>query len=206
MASGLETAQDYYYLSMEIDVIAGAVNTLKKNGYKILQDQSFARTLLSYGIEQLVPNDPTKAKHTETTQRFRLRLITTAGDELPTKVEFSRRTNTAQPVTELIDPEITRTYQRLAFRVQHYSGKDAAIQKVEALAGRNETQTRDVFDLYLLFCAGHTARISKLCPKDTIEKALQNLSTLEFSQFQGQVLEYLSKLKTQSEIGQARTF
>ena len=60
-----------YSEDMDLDVYGGSVATLKKNGYKVLNDPGLGRTLASYGIEKLLVNDPMKAKHTETTQRFR---------------------------------------------------------------------------------------------------------------------------------------
>ena len=80
-----------YSEDMDLDVIGGAVATLKKNGYKILQDASFRRLLKVYGIADVLINDINKLKQTSTTQRFRLRLVNSAGEEFPTKVEFSRR-------------------------------------------------------------------------------------------------------------------
>jgi len=42
---------------MDIDVLAGSVSTLKKNGYKILTDDSFEGTLRTYGITDLIIYD-----------------------------------------------------------------------------------------------------------------------------------------------------
>ena len=81
---------------MDLDVIGGSVSTLTKNGYKILEDKAFQRSLRTYGIAELRINDKSKAKQTDTTQRFRLRLLNDAGEEFPAKVEFSRR---EQPAT-----------------------------------------------------------------------------------------------------------
>ena len=138
-----------YSEDMDLDVFAGSVGTLKKNGYKILQEASFLRSLQVYGIDSIEINDPDKSKPTEVTQRFRVGLFTQAGQRLPTKVEFSRRTEqeqiSEQLVTERIDPEIARYYRKLSFPVQHYTGEVAALQKVAALYGRQTTQARDVF-------------------------------------------------------------
>ena len=76
---------------MDIDVLAGRVQTLKENGYKILNDGAFRRSLRIFDIADIEINDPAGAKQTETTQRFRVGLVTSAGHWLPTKVEFSRR-------------------------------------------------------------------------------------------------------------------
>ena len=104
-----------YSEDMDLDVLAGSVATLKKNGYKILEDAAFRRSLSIYGIDGIEINDPDKAKHTGTTQRFRCSLVTEAGQRLPTKVEFSRRAgdpDAAAPL-ETINTEIARRYRQL---------------------------------------------------------------------------------------------
>jgi predicted nucleotidyltransferase component of viral defense system len=183
-----------YSEDMDLDVLAGGVGTLKKNGYKILGDAGFARSLRVYGIDTLEINDPGKAKHTEVTQRFRVGLITASGQRLPTKVEFSRRpapTSTLQ--TELIDPEIARQYRKLSFRVQHYPGELAARQKIAALYGRATTQARDVFDLGLLLAGGYITRQDAQAAFTAQEQnnAVQCVMSLGFEAFAGQVLEFL---------------
>ncbi len=47
--------------SEDLDVLASVVGTLRKNGYRILQDRAFARALATYGIEKLIVGDPDKA-------------------------------------------------------------------------------------------------------------------------------------------------
>lgn len=183
-----------YSEDMDLDVFAGNVETLKKNGYKILADAGFQRSLRVYGIEALDINDPGKAKQTHTTQRFRLGLITEAGQRLPTKIEFSRRDHAeADLPVELIDPELARAYRKLSFRVQHYSGEYAALQKVKALYGRNVTQARDVFDLTVLHAGGYVdpERIRRSFTAQQRQQACECVMALSFADFSGQVLEYL---------------
>ena len=184
-----------YSEDMDLDVLTGGVATLKKNGYKILESKAFRRSLQAYGIADLSINDPAKAKQTETTQRFRLRLMTDSGDALPTKVEFSRRAKEPSPyLLEQIEPEIARLYNRRAYRCQHYAGEIAVIQKLHALAGRDVTQARDVFDLSVLGSGGHLNRdtIQKAVPPDIRRAALQRLGLLSWDEFSGHVLEFLT--------------
>lgn len=180
-----------YSEDMDIDVLAGNVETLKKNGYKILQDASFIRKLKTYGIQDLLINDPNKAKQTETTQRFRLRIVTQAGEELPTKIEFSRRTqkfNIYNHLSERVDTEIARKYSRLAYLVQHYDSNTAIIQKIEALAGRKEAQARDAFDIFILNIAGYTMDFNpKLIPKEVLCSAKESLLSLNYQDYEGKV-------------------
>lgn len=188
-----------YSEDMDLDVLAGNVETLKKNGYKILQDASFIRSLRTYGIEDIDINDPEKAKQTKTTQRFRFGLITPAGLRLPTKVEFSRRPGitkagtSEEPVMALIDPEIARQYHKLAYRCQHYSGEGAVLQKIQALAGRSETQARDVFDLGILHAGGYTTSIksNETLTKELRQQAISAMFSLTLDDFNGQVIEFM---------------
>lgn len=193
-----------YSEDMDLDVLGGGVSTLRKNGYKLLGDAAFRRTLRTYGITDIEVNDPGRAKHTQTTQRFRVRLVTAGGERLPSKVEFSRRIaereksdNAANETRVLnqVDAEISRGYNRLSFRCQHYTGEAAVVQKVLALAGRPMTQARDVFDLDILqrggFAQGDQLRRSVGAQK--CSSALRNLEGLSFDDFSGQVLEFLDE-------------
>jgi len=180
-----------YSEDLDIDVIGGSVETLRKNVYKILKDAAFRRALKTYGIVDLKINDPLKAKQTETTQRFRLRLINEAGEEFPTKVEFSRRKSEDVYLMKEINPEIAFQYKRISFRFQHYEGTTAVRQKIRALAGRSETQARDVFDLYLLYLSGQWPATLKLS-KSMLGKAKENLLSISFHQYGDQVIEFLS--------------
>jgi len=184
-----------YSEDMDIDVIAGSVATLKKNGYKILQDAAFKRSLRLFDIEDIEINDPNKAKQTTTTQRFRFSLITPAGHRLPTKVEFSRRRLDVvdDAPMELIDPEVARQYRKLAYRCRHYAGEVAVVQKIKALAGRTVTQARDVFDLAILLTGGYTLSTAKepLITKRQLAQAIDCLMGLTWSDYQGQVVEFL---------------
>jgi hypothetical protein len=184
-----------YSEDMDLDVLAGSVATLKKNGYKILEDAAFRRSLSIYGIDGIEINDPDKAKHTGTTQRFRCSLVTEAGQRLPTKVEFSRRAgdpDAAAPL-ETINTEIARRYRQLAYRCRHYSGVAAVVQKIEALAGRALTQARDVFDLGILMQGGYldAAARDELLTGAPVRQAAECLAALGWEDYEGQVVEFL---------------
>lgn len=186
-----------YSEDMDLDVIAGSVATLKKNGYKILNDSGFRRTLQTFGIEEVIVSDPAKAKHTETTQRFKLQIIKSSGETLPTKIEFSRRKRSQRLYEysfERISTEIAQRHNRLSFLCQHYSGPTAIIQKIEALSGRSQTQSRDVFDIFILILGGYSKGLdlSKLDQK-IIARAKEAVLSLSYNDFQGQVLEYLDE-------------
>jgi len=194
-----------YSEDMDLDALGGGVETLKKNGYRILDDPGFRRSLASYGISDLEISDPDKAKHTETTQRFRVRLISDNQQPLPTKVEFSRRVTEDQYALETIEPEVAKRYRRLSFQCHHYTAATAVRQKILALANRAEVQARDVFDLYILWLGGHANRtMASNLPAEARERAAEQLLSLEYHHYQDQVLAYIAADQADDFAGDAR--
>jgi hypothetical protein len=66
---------------------------------------------------------------------------------------------------------------------------------VLALAGRAITQARDVFDLDILHRGGYPQNIQlpEAVGPQRCSKALENLESLAFDDFSGQVLEFLDE-------------
>lgn len=189
-------ASPRYSEDMDLDVKpVVAVETLRKNGYKILDDPALRRVLATLGIVGLEVNDRVRAKHTATTQRFRLSLVLSSGQALPTKVEFSRRGIDEERVRmERIDPEIARAHHRVAYVCPHYDAMAAFRQKVEALAGRTVTQARDVFDIYLLDSRGVVDDVALSAIDDELrETAAEKLMAITFADYEGQVVEFLDE-------------
>ena len=194
-----------YSEDMDLDVLAGAVGTLRKNGYRILQDPAFARALSTYGIDEVIVGDPAKAKHTATTQRFRARLVTAGGESLPTKVEFSRRGATGERVMGTTDPAIAQRYRRLSFPCMHYSAAAACRQKMLALATRRQPQARDAFDLYILWLGGHAQPgLAGLLTPAEREQAARTLLGFTYADYAGQVLDYLEPAERDRFAGEER--
>ena len=136
----------------------------------------------------------TKAKQTETTQRFKIHLITFAGEDLFTKVEFSRRGLKDGIVVKAIPDSILRTYKLIPIIVPHYDTLATTIQKISALALRPAVQARDIFDLYILSPNITSSEISraKILKKDKVERAYENLFSVTFEQFRDSVVSFLS--------------
>jgi hypothetical protein len=200
-------ASPRYSEDLDLDVVAGSITTLRKNGYRILDDRAFRRTLESFGIAAVEVNDPARAKHTATTQRFKVRLITRTEEVLPTKVEFSRRGQQHDYATEVIDPALARPYRRLSYPCQHYTAHAAAAQKVLALANRAEVQARDAFDLYVLWLGGHISSpedIRRAVPSSERARAAENLMGLDYSAYAGQVLDFLETEAVENYSGELR--
>lgn len=177
-----------YSEDMDLDIAGIKVFALREDVMKILRAQAFRDSLKSLGVEEIVPPDITKAKQTETTQRFKVHLITSAGEDLFTKIEFSRRGFKGEAVTESVSEEVMRRYKMLPILVTHYGAVSAVKQKIEALAGRVCVQARDIFDIFVL--STHCDVVAY--EEKILKKARQNLYEVTFEQFRDTVLDYLT--------------
>lgn len=192
-----------YSQDMDLDLIGISVGALREIVMKILQSPSFLDTLLPFGIERIVPPNISKAKQTETTQRFKVHLITTAAEELFTKVEFSRRGFKGRKVNESVADNILRAYKVPPIIMPHYDSFSTIVQKIDALATRSIIQARDIFDLYIL-----KSQYKELQPQDAkvkgiwfgemlsmnkLKKAHNNIFEISFLEFRDTVLSYLTE-------------
>jgi predicted nucleotidyltransferase component of viral defense system len=129
-------------------------------------------------------------KRTDTTQRWKIGLEAPGHSELiRTKIEFSYREGEGAYRIEPIPRRIVEPYALRSPLVPHYV-EDAPIeQKVLAMAGRSETQARDVFDLDLLL------RRRSLAPgaldSEVLTAAVDLVMQLPYAAFQDQVLPFL---------------
>lgn len=182
-----------YSEDMDLDAQWVKVEVLKEIVMKILQSISFQDSLKPFGIEKAIPPDINKAKQTETTQRFKIHLITFAGEDLFTKVEFSRRGYAGGVVTQSVSELILRLYKLPPLLIAHYDIQSAITQKVEALATRSIIQARDIFDLYILSSqySPHTTGEIKIS-NAKLTKAYENVFGISFEQFRDTLISYLS--------------
>ena len=100
---------------------------------------------------------------------------------------------------ERIDSHIAATYQKLPFLFQHYTLSAAIAQKIHALAHRTVTQTRDLFDLYILKLQSTNEEKIKI-PKEVVQTALKNIESLSYEDFKGHVINFLD-LEHQKQFG-----
>ena len=179
-----------YSEDMDLDVRTVAVNTLRKNVEWVLAAPAFVQGLRAQGLALQAFTAP---KQTETTQRWKLIIRGAQGRDLPTKIEFSRRKLDAGRELQPGDPEILRRYGLYPVLVQHYGMDSAFQQKVAALARRNETQARDMFDLKLLLDQGARPDARNIFDsgKTLLPRAVENGLSIGYDQFAGQVLAYL---------------
>jgi len=141
------------------------------------------------GAGGLAVSQATKPKQTDTTQRWRVEVTTRNRDQVRTKIEFSRRNGDQRYLLEAVPEQVVAPYALRPPTLQHYLADAAIEQKILALAGRSETQARDVFDLELLLRRHQLA--SGALAIDVRENAAERATSLPFSAFQDQVLPFL---------------
>jgi len=185
-----------YSEDMDLDARIIGVEDLRDIVMGILNADSFNVNLRPFGIERLISPDISKAKQTHTTQRFKIHLITASGEDLSTKIEFSRRGFNGQAVVEAVSDKVLRQYKTMPLLVSHYDAVSAIKQKISALARRKIIQARDIFDLYVLFSQVDWAAACKGLReggKEDLKEASQNLFEVSFLQFRDLVVYYLSE-------------
>jgi len=182
-----------YSEDMDLDARNIRVIQLKEVVMSILDAPTFQDNLSPFGIIRTVAPDIARAKQTETTQRFKIHLISSSGEDLFTKIEFSRRGFAGNVVVGALDDAILRAYRLAPLLVPHYDIDSAIAQKLHALAARKTVQARDIFDLYVLssqYAGGNKPTGS--IKTDSLSKAYERVFDLEFKQFRDTVVSYLS--------------
>lgn len=175
--------------SEDIDLDAAGIERweLEEKLDGVLESAALAFVLRTGG---LAVSGFTKPKQTETTQRWKVRLAVSGRDEpARTRIEFSRRNADDRHTLESVPGRVVAPYALRSPSLRHYSAEAAIEQKIEALAGRSETQARDVFDLDLLLrrqpiAAGTVAG-------ELGERACERALELPYAAFRDQVLPFL---------------
>ncbi len=178
-----------YSEDMDIDIQTINKETLHKNVNQILGSTPFKHILQTYNMEILNTSAP---KQTPTTQRWKISLKSSASTlPLHTKIEFSRRKLGNDVSFEAINPQILKQYSLTPIMANHYSMQSMYEQKILALALRNETQSRDIFDLYLLIGSGVDLKLLGTEATQHLPTAKTNAMSMTFADFKGQVIAYL---------------
>lgn len=185
----------YFYRShrysedIDFDAVLG-------EGWKLAEqvDAALAASALSAQLRRydIQVENINQAKQTDTTRRWKL-LIGAPGhnDPISTKVEFSKRNGDTRFDTETVDEHVTKPYGLIRPILQRYGPSAATEQKIVALALRNETQARDVFDLDWLFSNfGGVVEPGSLDPGH-LEQAANSCAALTYDTYQGQVVPFL---------------
>ena len=183
-----------YSEDMDIDIREIPVHKLQEKCLDIINSRTLLNRLKTFSIEDVVPPDMQYAKQTETVQRFKIHLVTSAGDDLFTKVEFSRRGFDSAYKSEPISNSVLAGYHLPPLIIPHYQAEAVLNQKINALVSRKKVEARDVFDLYIL-----SPRIENLQIKQTptlsseVKRlACERIYSIDYHQYRDQVVEYLS--------------
>jgi hypothetical protein len=174
--------------NLDLDVTTIQQDTLLHKIDRLLGGRPLTLQLAAKGLEL---EGFTAPKQTLTTQRWKVQLSGGPGRALHTKIEFSRRGLSEGVAFEPVDPALVRAYKVSAVSATHYVLDAALAQKVAALAGRAETQARDVFDADFLLRSGANPDTLSPDARARISEALANATAVTFDAFSGQVLPYL---------------
>jgi len=182
-----------YSEDMDLDVKGLPVESVGKRVMRILASPSFRENLKTYGISAIKPPDMVKAKQTATTQRFKVHIVTSAGEDYFTKVEFSRRGFQGEPVAEPVPAVVLRPYGMAPLVVRHYPAAVAAAQKISAVLSRSILQARDIFDLYQLSTQVRPGAAGIALPgKEELSRAKEKILEPGFELFRDSVAAYLA--------------
>jgi hypothetical protein len=182
-----------YSEAMDLDVEGPPVFELRDKVSAILELPGLIGSLRPLGVDAIRPPDLSRAKQTETVQRFKIHLLTTAGEDLATKIEFSRRGLDAPIRAEAVHPEVLRPYRMPPLIVPHYTAVAAVRQKLGALAGRRQPEARDVFDLYVLRAhlgADEGDPVADL-PSGTLNQVRDRVFEIEYDDYRDKVVAFL---------------
>jgi hypothetical protein len=174
---------------MDLDLGEVGASSFRDKVREILASRPFAQVLEARGLAVERTSEP---KQTDTTQRWKVALrVEGLGASLPTKIECSRRGVEDGVALGSVDPALARAYRLPPFLISHYDAAAAARQKVGALAGRRETQARDVFDLHHLLAGGAATAGLAALDDHVAGRASANALSVDFETFRSQVLSYL---------------
>lgn len=179
-----------YSEDLDLDAVRTRPDALEEKVDRLLTAPALRAMLSAQGLLLLRSSKP---KQTETTQRWKFE-IESAGraPALHTRVEFSRRGSCEEFVLEACRSEIVRPYGLLPPTANHYTASAAIRQKIAALAGRRETQTRDIWDLDHLL--RRTDADPRPLPPDLLKalpEAIERVSSVPFDLFKAQVVPFL---------------
>ncbi len=176
-----------YSQDVDLDIEGVPAWRLNEKVGVLLSSPQLAILLRHQGIEISERSNP---KRTDTTQRWKVGLAAPGQRQLiRTKIEFSYREGEGGYRVEPIPRRIVEPYALRSPLVPHYDADAATVQKVLALAGRSETQARDVFDLDLLLRRGALA--PGALDHETLVAALERAIHLPYAAFRDQVLPFL---------------
>lgn len=176
-----------YSEDIDLDVVRIKAWNLEEKIDRLLQAPLLSRLLHGSRISIY---ESSKPKQTDTTQRWKVALASPGRSEpIRTKIEFSHRKLDEGYLLETTPPRVVEPYGLRSPAIQHYTREAALSQKMLALAGRSETQARDVFDLDLLL--RHSGPVSGSVDSELRRNAGDRAMELPYDAYRDQVLPFL---------------
>lgn len=181
-------ASERYSEDIDLDLIRPVPWSLEEQVDAALSSPAL-RSLLAIG--DLILAEHTSTKQTETTHRWKIGIQAPGGSALVrSKVEFSNRDGGEGDYALASLPDaVVEPYALRPPSVQHYDAAAATAQKVAVLAGRPQTQARDVFDLELLLRRRPLVKGS--LDAALLETAVERVLEQDYAAFRDQVLPFL---------------
>lgn len=215
-----------YSQDIDFDADLRLRDTLRATIRAGLKDPKLLRQFIALGGDSVRVPGAAPYKDSETTLRFKFGVVGPGGIDLPTKIEVSFRRRPEMDVATpdgapeaLVDPY--RATVRLAVAaarggatrkgvpvpeepaplpplvVPHYRRLPALRQKIGALAGRNEVQARDIFDLGILgaleVSTGDAAALRGAIADSTLREAQARTLQIPYSEYRNKVLAFLDE-------------
>ncbi len=182
-----------YSEDMDVDASGMTLHLLRDKVMDILTSSALLDTVRTFGIERIQPPNISRAKQTETVQRFKVHLITAAGEDLSAKVEFSRRGFDSPIKSEPILPQILATYRMPPLIIPHYTALAAARQKIRTIAERRQPEARDIFDLFTLSSQPEVSTMNpaEMFSQEELILARQRIYALDYARYRDTVVSYL---------------
>jgi len=180
-----------YSEDLDVDLLGGEAFELRDKVTALLRSPAFLTLLRT---QKIAVTRTTAPKQTETTQRWKFHLsVAGLGQDLHTKVEFSRRGSKEDYSLDPALGEIVRPYGIPAPTANHYTAAGASRQKISALAGRRTPQARDVWDLDHLFrTSGAQPAPLPASLARVLDLALDRVMEMPFEAFKAQVVAFLA--------------
>ncbi len=189
-----------YSQDADMDIITGSLDDVQREVARALGATALRKTLAAHDIAIL---EHALSKQTETPQRWKFRLqvqlSTREGTRLsvPTRIELSAREELLDYLGESRDDfvaaEVVQPHQVIAPLVRHYPAAPAIVQKIRSLAERQQVQSRDVFDLELLFRKNPASLVAGRIDETKVRQAIDRATDITFEDYQTQVVAFLEE-------------
>lgn len=189
-----------YSEDIDLDGDPAARLAIRESVKRFFTDDAMFHELKRLKLRGLDPKEGPN-KDSEATFRYKFHVLGGGDVGYPTKIEVSFREPHPADARRVAraDPRIVERYlgEGHEMKVPHYSRPSAVRQKLEALEGRSTVQARDIFDLGLL-TAGPPREDPELVKPlaehmtaEQLQGAYDRVFLLEYSDYEGQVVEFL---------------